>query len=252
MAKITTDGVTTFTASAARAAGACAAPISAASATSQKCSLSDMVRSPSGEPSGSGRPPRGRQAARSATTASSTGKPAGVTRRQPSPSLSTKPCSLSVAMRRGSSGRPASACVARRVDAFGEAQAPSAGIRRRAPRRVSSSSVIDAVAERLDPHQPGFRALLGRGGVAAAVDVEPAVRAGADAGIFVVAPIDEIVPALGARPRVVGDLVGRQARARRRSPASCRRARGAVSSSGMTSLPAACSAANGVSGSMVS
>ena len=32
-----------------------------------------------------------------------------------------------------------------------------------------------------------------------------------DAGIFVAAPIDQIVPALGARPRVVGDLIGRQA-----------------------------------------
>ena len=34
------------------------------------------------------------------------------------------------------------------------------------------------------------------------------MRAGADAGIFAVAPIDEIVPALGAGPRVVGDFVG--------------------------------------------
>ena len=41
-----------------------------------------------------------------------------------------------------------------------------------------------------------------------AVDVEPAVRARPDAGIFVRAPIDEIVPALGARPRMVGNLVG--------------------------------------------
>ena len=32
-----------------------------------------------------------------------------------------------------------------------------------------------------------------------------------DAGIFVAAPIDQIVPALGARPRVVGNFVGRQA-----------------------------------------
>ena len=37
------------------------------------------------------------------------------------------------------------------------------------------------------------------------------MRAGADAGIFVAAPIDQIVPAFGARPRVVGDLVSRQA-----------------------------------------
>ena len=82
--------------------------------------------------------------------------------------------------------------------------------------------------------------------------IEPAVRAGADAGIFVVAPVDEIVPALGAGARVVGNLVGRQAARRRRSPASRRRARAPDRRPAMTSLPAACSAANGVSCSMVS
>jgi hypothetical protein len=35
--------------------------------------------------------------------------------------------------------------------------------------------------------------------------------AGAEAGIFVAAPIHEIMPAFGARPGVVGDLVSRQA-----------------------------------------
>ena len=34
--------------------------------------------------------------------------------------------------------------------------------------------------------------------------------AGADAGIFVGAPIDQIVPALAARPRMIGNLVSRQ------------------------------------------
>ena len=46
---------------------------------------------------------------------------------------------------------------------------------------------------------------------AAAVDGEAAMRAGSDAGIIVAAPVNEIVPALGARPRVIGNLVGRQA-----------------------------------------
>ena len=32
-----------------------------------------------------------------------------------------------------------------------------------------------------------------------------------DAGIFARAPVDQIVPALGARPRMIGNLVGRQA-----------------------------------------
>jgi Putative serine dehydratase domain len=47
-------------------------------------------------------------AARSATTASSTGKPASVTRRRPSAVVSTAPSSRSIAMRRGLSSRPAS------------------------------------------------------------------------------------------------------------------------------------------------
>src|SRR6185437_11337716 len=38
-----------------------------------------------------------------------------------------------------------------------------------------------------------------------------AVRAGADAEIILIAPIDEVVPAFLPRPRVIGDLVGRQA-----------------------------------------
>ena len=37
------------------------------------------------------------------------------------------------------------------------------------------------------------------------------MRSGADPGVFAVAPIDEIVPALGAGPRVVGDFVGGKA-----------------------------------------
>ena len=37
------------------------------------------------------------------------------------------------------------------------------------------------------------------------------MRAGSDAGIFRAAPINEIVPAFRARPRVIGNLVSRQA-----------------------------------------
>ena len=68
----------------------------------------------------------------------------------------------------------------------------------------------DAGAVRFDPLEPCLGPLLGRGGVAAAVDGEAAMGAGADAGIFVVAPVDEVVAALGARAGVVGDFVGRQ------------------------------------------
>src|SRR6185312_6652853 len=41
---------------------------------------------------------------------------------------------------------------------------------------------------------------------------EPAVRARSDADIVLILPIDQVVTACGARPRVVGDLVGRQSR----------------------------------------
>ena len=55
----------------------------------------------------------------------------------------------------------------------------------------------------LDPHQPGFGALLGGDGVPDAIDIESSMRAGADTGIFLAAPVHEIVPAFGATPRVV-------------------------------------------------
>jgi hypothetical protein len=67
----------------------------------------------------------------------------------------------------------------------------------------------DAIAHGLDPHQPALWALLGRDRMADAADIEPAMRARTDAGIFLTAPVDQVVPALGARPRVIGNLVGR-------------------------------------------
>jgi hypothetical protein len=44
-----------------------------------------------------------------------------------------------------------------------------------------------------------------------AVDIEPAVSARPDAGVFLGAPINEVMPAFAAGPRVVGNLVGGQA-----------------------------------------
>ena len=61
--------------------------------------------------------------ARSAPRRRAPGKPASVTRSMPSASSRPRPARASIAMRRGSSGRPASARVARGVDAFGEPQA---------------------------------------------------------------------------------------------------------------------------------
>ena len=77
--------------------------------------------------------------------------------------------------------------------------------------RVSTSSVTRPWPRALDLREPSFRAFFRRGGVAVAVDVEPAVGAGPDAGIFVRPPIDEIVPAFAAGPRMIGNLVGGQA-----------------------------------------
>ena len=91
----------------------------------------------------------------------------------------------------------------------------------------------------LDLGEPGFRALLGRLGAPAVAGDEAAVRAGADAGIFAVAPVDEVVPASrrpagrGWRPRrpagraASADLLRRvEQRARpglRRAAPACRR-----------------------------
>src|SRR5262245_1581668 len=68
--------------------------------------------------------------------------------------------------------------------------------------------------ERFHPAQPPLWQLLGCGGAPLAGDVEPAMRTGPDPGIFLRAPVDEIMPALAPRPRVVGNLIGGKARGR--------------------------------------
>ena len=80
---------------------------------------------------------------------------------------------------------------------------------------------------------------------------EPAVRAGADAGIFAVAPIDEVVAALAAGAGVVRDFVGRQAARCRHLPRRLEEGEAGVLV-GNASLPASCRRSKAVSGSMVS
>src|SRR5580704_3680469 len=63
----------------------------------------------------------------------------------------------------------------------------------------------------LDAHEPRLRPLFRRRRMPVALDIEPAVSAWSDAGVFLGAPVDEIMPAFAAGPRVVGNLVGRQA-----------------------------------------
>ncbi len=121
-------------------------------------------------------------------------------------------------MRRGSSARPDSAVIALGIDAFGEPQAHQQEF---VGALFAVEEIVgdDAVAVGLDPHQPGLRALFGGDRVPDAVDIEPAMGAGTDAGIFLAAPVHEVMLALRAGPRVIGNLVGRQAVLRRRPPA---------------------------------
>ena len=149
-------------------------------------------------------------AARSATTASSTGKPASVTRSMPFGVVSTAPCSRNSATRcwiERPAGEPR---VARGVDAFGQPQAHQQELVRHLFARERLIG-FDPMPERLRPHQPRLGPLRRRGRAPLGPDIEPSMRARSDAGIFMRAPVDQIVPAFGARSRVVGDLVGGQA-----------------------------------------
>ena len=104
-------------------------------------------------------------AARSATTASSTGNPACVTRRRPSASIAMAPSSRRIAMRLGIERAAGQAPHSGAGRCLRRAAVPSAGIRRRVSSLLRRIVGDDAVAVRLDAHQPGFGTLLGRGGV---------------------------------------------------------------------------------------
>src|SRR5258705_348013 len=66
------------------------------------------------------------------------------------------------------------------------------------------------MAARLDAHQPGLGALFGRDRMPDAIDIEAAMGAGTDAGIFLAAPVNQVMSAFGAWSRVIGYLVSRQ------------------------------------------
>ena len=153
---------------------------------------------------------RDTQAARSATTESSTSQPSRVARRRPSPARSTKPCSRRKASRAGAEAAPAHLAIARRLDAFAQPQAHQQHL---VGRFLQRQQLVgdEAVAVAPRPSPASLRVPLGHRGAAAAVEREPAMRAGTDADIFAVAPVDEVVAALRAGRGVVGDLVGRQA-----------------------------------------
>ena len=79
--------------------------------------------------------------------------------------------------------------------------------------RVSAVVFDDAVPAGLHQRRPALRIALRHGGLPRAVGDDAAVRSRPDAGVLAVAPVEQVVPALLARRGVVGDLVGRQARA---------------------------------------
>ena len=139
---------------------------------------------------------------------SSSGAPIGVTRMRPS-SRSMNPSSTRLSIRSRSSS-PAADLERARVDALAEAQAHQQELV--ALLLAGQRLVLDeAVALALDLGQPHFRMSLGLLREPSLRRDEAPMRARTDARIFAVAPVDEVVPALAARARVVGDLIGRQA-----------------------------------------
>ena len=124
--------------------------------------------------------------------------------------VSTAPPSIRKASALRIERTPGQLREARRVDAFGE---PQPHQQKFVGNFVRLQHFVDGkpVAIGLDQSEPGFRFLFGLGGVTASVDIEPAMRARTDAGIFMAAPVNKIVPALRARPRMIGHFVSRQA-----------------------------------------
>ena len=163
-------------------------------------------------------------AARSATTASSTGQPLSVTRRLPLGSVSTKPMRLSSSIWLCCDLAAAQRGEAFGVDAFAQAKAHHQQL---VAFLFPGEDVVGghAVAARRDLLLPLEGQLLDRGGVALAIDQQAAMRARADAGIFAVAPVDEVVDRSPA-PAGRGWKSRRPAGRRRGSdPASARRNR---------------------------
>lgn len=98
---------------------------------------------------------------------------------------------------RGIQGPPRNGLIAREFDTLGQ---PKPHQNKLVGALLPQKHLVtgDPVAFRLYQRQPSLRPSCCRGSMALAVNVEPAMRARADAGIFLGAPIDEIVPTLGA------------------------------------------------------
>ena len=81
---------------------------------------------------------------------------------------------------------------------------------------------------------------------------DAAMRTGADAGIVVAAPIEQVVAQLSSGPRVVRDFVGRQSRALAQLLGEEIEGSAPISPSGIGRRAGGMRAANGVPSSMVS
>ena len=165
----------------------------------------------------------------------------------PSPSRSIMPSATSEAIR-DSSDRPAAQLLETvGVDAFVEAQAHQQEfVALLLARHARPLDEAVAVASRPRSHISGcFRSRCAR---RRPWRHEAPMRARADAGIFAIAPIDEVVPALGAG-RAHGSRSRRPA-GHARSQISCvtSNRRAARRRRASTSLPAACSRSKTVSG----
>ena len=170
------------------------------------------------------------------TISLSTKRPARVARRRLAPCLSTRSSCDKLVDHAPIGAEPADGGQIIEVDAFGEPQAHQqrlVGLLGLA----QAHAFEHAMTAGLDALGPALGQPLGRRGVTGAADQQAAVRARPDAGVFAVAPVEQVVPALLARPRVVGDLVGRQARRARSAPASPRRGRAPPRPRGPSSLP---------------
>src|SRR5205823_11447176 len=69
--------------------------------------------------------------------------------------------------------------------------------------------LLDRRTRLFDRGKPGFGSAALLGCELSAVARDPAMRAGADAEIVLVAPVSQVVPTFGAGPGVVGDFIGR-------------------------------------------
>src|ERR1700730_1356060 len=96
------------------------------------------------------------------------------------------------------------------VNALGKAQSHHQHLFDRSV-TVDRRHLFDPGSHSLNSSEPPLRGSVLPGREFASISGEPTVRPGADADVILVAPIGQVMLALGAGPRMIGDLVGRAA-----------------------------------------